>query len=155
MSGSGCGQGVFAATSRLDVTVGALKLNKGRRHSVVVLADSRRRTQFSNARRLSSGGVSDTAGQTLFAALSRGFRAGGFNPRRPLAASHRREAWNVKGSAKTTFAGGKATPRRPRSGNWNDLQLNLPNPSVPGQFYIATSAQRRRHRARPHGATAC
>jgi iron complex outermembrane receptor protein len=80
------------------------------------------------------------AGQTLYAALGRGFKAGGFNPASPAGSESYDEesTWNVEGGTKTTFAGGKATATATAFWtNWDDLQLNLPNPSVPGQFYIA------------------
>ena len=44
---------------------------------------------------------------------------------------------------KSTLAGGKvAASAAVFFIDWDDLQLNVPNPFVPGQFYIATSAAR-------------
>ncbi len=77
---------------------------------------------------------------SLYASVSRGFKAGGFNP----AALPGREAydeehaWHVEGGVKSTFAGGKASASAAAFQiKWDDMQLNVPNPFVPLQFYIA------------------
>lgn len=77
---------------------------------------------------------------SLYASVSRGFKAGGFNP----AALPGREAydeehaWHVEGGVKSTFAGGKASASAAVFQiKWDDMQLNVPNPFVPLQFYIA------------------
>lgn len=77
---------------------------------------------------------------SLYASVSRGFKAGGFNP----AALPGREAydeehaWHVEGGVKSTLAGGKASASAAVFQiKWDDMQLNVPNPFVPLQFYIA------------------
>jgi len=46
--------------------------------------------------------------------------------------------WNLEGGVKTTWVGGRVTTNASVFRiDWADLQLNLPDPSVPGQFYIA------------------
>jgi iron complex outermembrane receptor protein len=47
-------------------------------------------------------------------------------------------AWNLEGGAKTSWAAGRVLLNASVFRiNWEDLQLNLPDLSVPGQFYIA------------------
>lgn len=81
--------------------------------------------------------VPDTS---LYASASRGFKAGGFNPAAlPGSEAYGEEhAWHVEGGVKSTFAGGKASASAAVFQiKWDDLQLNVPNPFVPGQFYVA------------------
>ena len=47
-------------------------------------------------------------------------------------------AWHMEGGVKGTAAGGKLSANAAVFFiNWDDLQLNVPNQFVPGQFYIA------------------
>jgi iron complex outermembrane receptor protein len=76
----------------------------------------------------------------IYATFGGGFKAGGFNPASPVGSESYGEehAWHFEGGVKTTWAGGRlATNVAVFHINWNDLQLNLPNPFVPAQFYIA------------------
>ena len=78
--------------------------------------------------------------QTLYATVGRGFKAGGFNPSSPPGSESYGEehTWNLEGGVKTGWAGGRVTTNASAFLiDWDDLQLNLPNLSVPGQFYIA------------------
>ncbi|OFW37620.1 MAG: hypothetical protein A3J29_00490 [Acidobacteria bacterium RIFCSPLOWO2_12_FULL_67_14b] len=75
-----------------------------------------------------------------YASASRGYKAGGFNPAAlPGSEAYGEEhAWHIEGGVKSTFAGGKVSANAAVFHiDWNDLQLNVPNPFVPGQFYIA------------------
>jgi iron complex outermembrane recepter protein len=74
-----------------------------------------------------------------YASVSRGYKAGGYNPasipgREAYGEEH---AWHVEGGVKTTLAGGRVSANAAVFLiDWDDLQLNVPNPFVPGQFYI-------------------
>jgi iron complex outermembrane receptor protein len=75
-----------------------------------------------------------------YGAVGRGFKAGGFNAASPpgLQAYGEEQTWNLEGGVKTTWAGGRVTANAAIFRiDWDDLQLNLPDPQVPGQFYIA------------------
>ena len=79
--------------------------------------------------------------QTLYASLARGYKAGGFNPAAPPGSEAYGEehAWHLEGGWKSSLAGGKvAASAAVFYINWDDLQLNVPNQFVPGQFYIAS-----------------
>lgn len=76
----------------------------------------------------------------VYVSTGRGFKAGGFNPASPVGSEAYGEehTWNVEGGVKTTWAGGRLSANAAMFFiNWSDLQLNLPNPRVPAQFYIA------------------
>jgi len=77
---------------------------------------------------------------TIYGSVGRGFKAGGFNPTSPAGSEAYGEegAWHVEGGVKSVLAGGRVTVNGAVfSIDWTDLQVNLPNLSVPGQFYIA------------------
>ena len=76
----------------------------------------------------------------VYVSAARGYKAGGFNPAAlPGSEAYGEEhAWHIEGGVKSTFAGGKAAVNAAVfTIDWDDLQLNVPNPFVPGQFYIA------------------
>jgi iron complex outermembrane receptor protein len=78
--------------------------------------------------------------QTAYVSAARGYKAGGFNPAAlPGSEAYGEEhAWHVEGGVKSTLAGGKVAANAAVFFiDWDDLQLNVPNPFVPGQFYIA------------------
>jgi iron complex outermembrane receptor protein len=78
--------------------------------------------------------------KAFYATVGRGFKAGGVNPASPAGAESYGEehTWNVEGGVKTLWAGGRvSTTAAVFYIDWADLQLNVPNPAVPTQFYIA------------------
>ena len=77
---------------------------------------------------------------TAYASVARGYKAGGYNPAAlPGSEAYGEEhAWHLEGGVKTTLASGRVTANAAVFFiDWDDLQLNVPNPFVPGQFYIA------------------
>jgi iron complex outermembrane receptor protein len=81
-----------------------------------------------------------TPQHTAYVSAARGYKAGGFNPAAlPGSEAYGEEhAWHVEGGVKSTMAGGKVAANAAVFFiDWDDLQLNVPNPFVPGQFYIA------------------
>jgi iron complex outermembrane recepter protein len=76
----------------------------------------------------------------VYGSISEGFKAGGWNPASPVGNESYDEehAWHLEGGVKGSFAGGKVFASAAAFNiDWNDLQFNVPNPLVPGQFYIA------------------
>jgi iron complex outermembrane receptor protein len=95
----------------------------------------------------------------VYATVGSGFKAGGFNPASPVGSESYGEehTWHFEGGLKTTWASGRvATNVAAFYIDWKDLQLNLPNPFVPAQFYIANVGNARSSgfefelTARPH-----
>jgi iron complex outermembrane recepter protein len=75
-----------------------------------------------------------------YGSVSRGYKAGGYNPAAiPGSEAFGEEhAWHLEGGVKSTFAGGRVNANAAIFViDWDDLQLNVPNPFVPGQFYIS------------------
>ena len=79
-------------------------------------------------------------GKSAYITASRGFRAGGFNPASPTGSEAYGEerSWNYEGGVKTSWLGQRVS----LNGavfylTWRDLQVNVPNPFVPLQFYVA------------------
>jgi iron complex outermembrane receptor protein len=110
--------------------------------------------QFSVAYRVASD-------SSLYASASRGFKAGGFNPAAlPGSEAYDEEhAWHVEGGYKARLANGRLSANAAVFLiDWSDLQLNVPNPIVPGQFFIANVGSARSRgvefdvAARPHAA---
>ena len=77
---------------------------------------------------------------TIYGTVGRGFKAGGFNAASPAGseAYGEEQAWHLEGGVKTAWVGGRLTANMAVFHiDWNDLQLNVPDPAVPAQFYIA------------------
>jgi iron complex outermembrane receptor protein len=95
---------------------------------------------FTNVSPQFSVAVHVTKDAMAYAAVTNGYKAGGFNPASPAGSESYGEehSWNVEGGVKSTFANHRVSADLAVfSIDWQDLQLNLPNPQVPGQFYIA------------------
>jgi iron complex outermembrane receptor protein len=95
---------------------------------------------FSNVSPQVSVGYRVQPDATVYGTIGRGYKAGGFNPASPAGSEAYDEelSWNVEGGVKTLWAGGRVfTNAAVFYIDWDDLQLNLPDPSVPAQFYIA------------------
>ena len=142
------GQGTMTVRGRLDVTLGA-RVDRESKTAVLdtfvlpeiappALVEADRRftdvsPQFAVAYRFQ-------AKRMAYASVASGFKAGGFNPASPAGAEAygEEQAWHLEGGMKTAWADGRLLANV--AGffiDWDDLQLNLPNPSVPAQFYIA------------------
>ena len=77
---------------------------------------------------------------TIYGTVGRGFKAGGFNSASPSGreAYDEEQTWNVEGGIKTSWAGGRVSADAAIFHiQWDDLQLNVPNPAVPTQIIIS------------------
>ena len=83
-----------------------------------------------------------SGGQMIYASVARGFKAGGFNAAAlPGSEAYGEEhSWSYEGGVKTLFADSRVSVN---AGvfyiQWEHLQTNVPNPFVPGQFFIANA----------------
>jgi iron complex outermembrane receptor protein len=78
--------------------------------------------------------------KTVYATVAAGYKAGGFNPASPAGQESYGEehTWNIEGGVKTMWSGGRVSANAAIFYiNWDDLQLNVPNPNVPAQFFIS------------------
>lgn len=79
-------------------------------------------------------------GRMVYATASRGFKAGGFNPTSlPGSEEYTEEqSWSYEGGVKTQWLADRVSFNATVFFiDWQDMQLNVPNPFVPGQFYIS------------------
>ena len=84
-------------------------------------------------------GYRATPEHNIYASAARGYKAGGYNPAAlPGSEAYGEEhAWHIEAGWKSSLASGKVAASAALFFiDWDDLQLNVPNPFVPGQFYI-------------------
>ena len=76
-----------------------------------------------------------------YVSVGRGFKAGGFNPASPPGSEAYGEEHDLarrRAASRRRWANGRVLANAAVFFiDWDDLQLNLPNPVVPAQFYIA------------------
>ncbi|MSU58366.1 MAG: TonB-dependent receptor [Pedosphaera sp.] len=79
-----------------------------------------------------------------YATVSRGFKAGGFNATSPAGTEKytQENTWNYEAGFKSDWCNHRLTANLAAFyTDWDKLQLNVPNPFVPGQFYIANAGR--------------
>jgi iron complex outermembrane recepter protein len=82
------------------------------------------------------------AKQMVYVTAARGFKAGGFNAASPVGSESYGEehTWNYEAGAKTLLARDRlSVDADVFYMQWDSLQVNLPNPAVLGQFFIANA----------------
>jgi iron complex outermembrane receptor protein len=142
------GQTTATFADRVDVAVGARVDHESKKASLntffsPAIAPGRLVTpeeSFSNVSPQMSVAVRLQPGRMVYVAAGRGFKAGGFNAASPAGSDAYgvEHTWNLEGGVKTAWAGGRVTANAAVFRiAWDDLQLNLPDPDVPAQFYIA------------------
>jgi iron complex outermembrane receptor protein len=80
-------------------------------------------------------------GKSIYATAARGFKAGGFNAASPAGDESYGEehSWNYEAGVKTSWLADRVfLDAAAFFIDWSDMQLNVPNPAVPAQFYIAS-----------------
>ena len=142
------GQGTITFNERLDLSVGA-RFDYENKNAVLetfseppiaapTLVDAE--DSFSNVSPQVSLAYRVQPETTVYGTVGRGYKAGGFNPASPAGSESYGEelTWNIEGGLKTLWANGRvSTNVAVFFIDWNDLQLNVPDPAVPAQFYIS------------------
>jgi iron complex outermembrane receptor protein len=141
------GQGTVTFGNRIDAMVGARvdyenkKANLNTFYAPPIfpgtIVDAEK--SFSNVSPQFAFSYHVTPRAMTYVTLGRGFKAGGFNPASPPGsdAYDEEHTWHIEGGVKSQWAGRVTANVAVFSIDWSDLQLNVPNPFVPGQFYIA------------------
>ncbi len=141
------GQGTVSFGSKMDATVGARVDHEHKQATLDTFyapplfpateVDGDR--SFSNVSPQFAFSYHATPQAMTYVSLGRGFKAGGFNPAAPPGNEPYDEehTWHIEGGLKSRWAGRVITNVSVFSIDWSDLQLNVPNPFVPGQFYIS------------------
>jgi len=142
------GQGVVTLAERLDLTAG-LRFDHEQKDATLnvfftpAIAPPQQTVAdhgFSNVSPQFAAAFHLQPGRTVYAAVSNGYKAGGFNAASPPGTElyDEEHTWNVEGGMKTTWANGRVAANAAVFHiDWEDMQLNLPNLFVPGEFYIA------------------
>jgi iron complex outermembrane recepter protein len=142
------GQGTTTIANRVDLTAGVRVDNEQKDASLSTFftpqiaprRDLVTDESFSNVSPQFSAAVRIQPEKTVYASVTRGYKAGGFNPVSPVGSEAYGEehAWNLEGGVKTTWASGRVMANASVFRiNWDDLQLNVPDLTSPAQFYIA------------------
>lgn len=141
------GHGTLTLGERVDVTLGA-RVDHEQKDAALntfftpAIAPGRPVTaaqSYSNVSPQVAVGYRVQPNANVYVSLARGFKAGGFNAASPSGreAYAEEHTWNVEGGLKASLAAGRVqTQASVFRIDWNDLQLNLPDPTVPGQFFI-------------------
>lgn len=143
------GHGTIALKS-VDITLGARFDRENRKADLAtffvaptvialpVVLDTEK--SFSNVSPQAAVSVRVAPEAMAYVSVTGGFKAGGFNPASPPGqeAYGEEKTWNVEGGLKTAWASRRVTANLAVfTIDWTDLQLNLPDARVPGQFFIS------------------
>jgi iron complex outermembrane receptor protein len=142
------GQGVVTLSERLDLTAG-LRFDHEQKDATLnvfytpAIAPPQQTVAdegFSNVSPQFAAAFHLQPGRTVYVSVANGYKAGGFNAASPPGTEMYGEehTWNFEGGLKTMWANGRvAADAAVFHIDWEDMQLNLPNLFVPGEFYIA------------------
>ncbi len=142
------GQGVVTLGERVDLTAG-LRFDHEQKDATLnvfftpAIAPPQQTVAdegFSNVSPQFAAAFHLQPGKTVYVSVANGYKAGGFNAASPPGTELYGEehTWNFEGGVKTTWANGRVAANAAVFRiDWEDMQLNLPNLFVPGEFYIA------------------
>ena len=145
------GQGTFTFANKLDLVVGArgdrehkkADLNTFYAPAIAppqVVNDER---DFSDVSPQFAVAYRVAPKATLYGTVARGYKAGGFNAASPqgFESYDQEHNWNYEAGIKTSaYADRLSASLAAFHIDWRDMQVNIPNPFVPAQFYIDNAA---------------
>jgi iron complex outermembrane recepter protein len=142
------GQATVTLHSRVDLSAGArfdyedknAVLENVFEPLIAPAARFDRDKRFSNVSPQVSAAFRVSPDATIYGTVSRGYKAGGFNPASPAGGEAYGEERTllVEGGLKTLLANGRVSANAAVFAiDWDDLQLNVANPAVPAQFYVS------------------
>jgi iron complex outermembrane recepter protein len=145
------GQGTFTFVKKLDIVIGARGDRENKKADlntfytplisppIIVNAEK----SFSDVSPQFAAAYRVAPAATVYGTVSRGFKAGGFNPASPSGAEayDQEHSWNYEAGVKTTAFGDRLSASIATFYiDWADVQVNIPNREVPGQFFIGNAA---------------
>jgi iron complex outermembrane receptor protein len=145
------GQATFTVASRLDLVVGArgdrehkaANLNTFFSPAIAPAVELAPEKDFSDVSPQFAVAYRASPDTTVYGTVARGFKAGGFNAASPAGAEayDQEHSWSYEAGVKTSGLADRLTASLAAfSIDWSDLQVNVPNPQVPGQFFIGNAA---------------
>jgi iron complex outermembrane receptor protein len=141
------GQGTLTFSSRLDVTIGVrgdhesktAALNTFFVPAIAPANPVNAENSFNDVSPQFTVTYHVKHGNIVYGTASRGFKAGGFNAAAPPGneAYGEENSWNFEGGMKSSWLTDRLTVNAAVFYlRWQDLQVNVPNPFVPAQFFI-------------------
>ena len=148
------GQGTWTLRNRVEVTAGARfdheqkdgNLSTFFTPAIAPPGTVAAEADFSHLSPRFSATFHATPRVRLYATVAEGFKAGGFNAASPAGreAYGEEQSWNYEGGAKASLLNQRlAISVAAFRIDWNDIQLNVPNPAVPAQFFISNTGEAR------------
>jgi iron complex outermembrane receptor protein len=145
------GQGTFTYAGKLDLVVGArgdrerkdADLNTFFTPAIAPPQVVNASKTFSDVSPQLAVAYRATPAATVYGTATRGFKAGGFNAASPVGAEayDQEHSWNYEGGVKTSALGGRLSANVAAFRiDWDDLQVFVPNPLVPAQFFVSNAA---------------
>lgn len=148
------GQGTFTFRGTIDLSVGA-RFDHERKEgnlstffspAIAAPQNVAAEADFSHVSPQLSATFRATPAVRIYGTVAQGFKAGGFNAASPTGreAYGEEESWNYEGGVKTSLMNQRLTVSVAVFHiNWSDIQLNVPNPAVPAQFFISNTGAAR------------
>ncbi len=142
------GLATLTAWSELDLTLGA-RFDREQRTADIGTAYNppiapptqlNAERSFSNVSPQAALAWRPTSRFAVYTSIGKGFKAGGFNAWAPPGSESydEEQAWNAEAGVKTTWAQGRVVVNAAYYRiDWDDMQLTVPTPGAPAQFYIA------------------
>src|SRR5262249_18035882 len=143
------GQGTLTLWQKVDATVGLrgdyehkeANLNTFYSPPIVPPAAVNADKNFSDVSPQFTAAYHIRRGRMTYVTAARGFKAGGFNAASPAGSEAYGEehTWNYEAGIKTSWLADRLMVNGAVFWiNWRNIQVNLPNPAVPAEFYIAS-----------------
>lgn len=163
------GQGTWTIRGRLDLSAGARFAHENKKAhlatfyapAISTAANVSTDADFTHVSPQFSAAFRVGPRTTMYGTVVEGFKAGGFNPASPSGRESYGEehSWNYEGGLKSAFLNQRVSISAAAFYiDWRDIQLTLPNPLVPAQFFIGNAGEARSAgvefelSARPHRA---
>jgi iron complex outermembrane receptor protein len=148
------GQGTWTVRDRLDVSAGARfdhetkegHLSTFFSPAIAPPGNVAGEADFTHVSPQFSASFRATPRVRIYGTVAEGFRAGGFNAASPAGreAYGQEQSWNYEGGVKTSLLNQRlAMSVAVFHIDWRDIQLNVPNPAVPAQFFISNTGRAR------------
>jgi len=142
------GQGVLTIHEKLDVTAGVrfdhqnskAGLTTSYEPQIAPASNVNDTERFNDASPQFAAAYRVKPDVMAYGSVAKGFKSGGFNAAAlPGSEAYDSEkAWHTEGGVKSTLMHGKVSADAAVFViNWDNMQLNVPNPFVPGQYYIS------------------
>jgi iron complex outermembrane receptor protein len=146
------GQGTWTVRGRLDLSGGARfdhekkegNLSTFFSPAIAPPGTVEAKADFTHVSPQFSAGFRATPRVRIYGMVAEGYRAGGFNAASPAGreAYGPEESWNYEGGLKTSLLNQRLTVNAAVFHiDWRDIQLNVPNPAVPAQFFISNTGR--------------